>query len=798
MLKNYLKIALRNLRKRKGYAFINVVGLAIGMTCCLLILLYVVDELRYDRFHEHADDIYRLRVERFSSGGEAELTAAASAPMLPAALQDFPQIAAGARLAQRTYLVERGTERFYEERFFWADSSMFDVFTFPFVAGNPTTALARPYSVVLTASTAKKYFGDQDPIGQVLTIEDWDLTVTGVVQDVPVQSHFSFDFLGSFSTIEVLEDRPSNEWNWWSLGYYTYLRIGEGVDVAALQEQLREMPSRYIGDQEEVSGYRQFLYLQPLTDIHLHSDYRAEIEPNSDIAYVYVFSAIAVFILLIACINFMNLATARSAQRAREVGLRKVVGAGKHQLIGQFLGESILMSLFALLLSLVLIQLLLPLFSQLAFKTLTLNYIKEWPYMLLAVGFAVIVGVLAGSYPAFALSAFRPAQVLKGDVVPGGRAAMLRKGLVVFQFAISVFLIAGSLVVFQQLQFMRTQNLGFQKEQMVVLNVRNNQEVVSRYESVERAMNGLPSVLEATFSSSVPGRSNYTNVISRQEGMTDDGQTMGILGVDYDFIDTYSLELAAGRGFSREMGTDTSAFVINEATMKAVGWQTPDEAIGQNLTRQFGDTRTVIGVVKDFNFASLQHTVEPLVLQLQPSWFNYITLRISTENVPEAMASISNTWNTFSPGRPVEYFFLDDDYDRQYRTEERISQILGLFTVLAIFIACLGLFGLASFTAEQRTKEIGVRKVLGASVSGIVALLSRDFLKLILVAFVVATPIAYFIMHRWLQDFAYHIAISWTTFALAGGTALGIALLTVSYQSVKAALADPVKSLRYE
>ena len=799
MFKNYLKIALRNLKKHAGYTIINILGLAIGMTCCVLIALYVWDEVTYDRFHENAERIYRLRIERYASGGESELTATASGPMAPAILQDFPQVEQAARISQRTYLVEQGDRRFYEEDFFWADSSFFEVFSFPLLRGNPATALTAPYSVVLTEAMAQKYFGRADPMGQVLTIEERDLTVTGIVEAAPAQSHFRFDFLGSFTTLEVLAEEPSSEWNWWSLSYYTYLLVAEGASIEALQEGLRELPSRYIGDQESVSGYRQFLYLQPLTDIHLTSHYRYELQPNSYTAYVYIFSAIALFILLIACINFMNLATARSAQRAQEVGLRKVLGANQGQMIKQFLGESVFLSLLALVLALVLIQVLLPAFNQLASKELALHYIQQAPLVLAMVVFAVVVGLIAGSYPAFVLSSFRPVEVFKGRVRKGASGVFLRQGLVVLQFAISLVLIVGALIVFQQLDFMQTKNLGFEKEQMLVLRVRNNEAVIESYEAFKDELRKQPAVLNAAFSSSIPGRDQFTNVISRQQGMNEEGQTMYILAADYDFAETYGLEMVTGRALSEEYPSDdTSAFVINEAALKALGWQTPDEALGQELTRQFSDTREVVGVVKDFHFQSLQHSIDPIVFQIRQSWYGYVSVRIGTDDVPATMAAIDAVWQTFSPDRPLEYFFLDDDYDRQYRTEQQISKIMTVFTMLALFIACLGLFGLAAFTAEQRTKEIGVRKVLGASVAGIVLLLSKDFVKLIGIALVVAVPLGYFGANWWLNDFAYRIDISWPIFLIAGLTALGVALLTVSYQSVRAALADPVKSLRYE
>ena len=796
MLQNYLRVALRALRRQKGYTAINIVGLAVGMTCCILILLYVQDERSYDRHFEDAEHIYRLRVERFSSNGEEELTATSSAPMGPAALETLPQIAAQTRFLQRTYLVRYEDRQFFEDDFFWADSTTFEVFSFPFLAGDAATALQRPYSLVVTESSARKYFGTTDVLGRVLRVEDMDMTITGVLADVPPQTHLTFDFLASMAT---RTERWGDSGNWWGLSYYTYFRVPASTDMEALQAGLLELPRRYIADQEDGSGYRQFLYLQPVTDIHLRSQYTGEWGTNSDVAYVYVFSAIALFILLIACINFMNLATARSMQRAKEVSLRKVVGASKQQLVGQFLGESVLLSLLALVLAMILIQVLIGPFNTLAGKSLSLNYLTDAPLTGLLVAFALSVGLLAGLYPAFVLSSFEALDVFRGKVRSGRAGALLRQGLVVFQFAISVVLIVGALVVFQQLDYMQSQNLGFEKEQTVVLNARGQDEFHDRYQSLKDQLEAVPSVQSVTVTSSVPGRDTGTNVISRTAGMTEDGQTLLTVAVDHDYLETYGLELVAGRGFDESFTTDAeAAFVINEATVRALGWTDPAQAIGQEITRQFSDTRTVIGVVKDFHYQSLQHAVEPLVFFVRPGWFSYVSVRVTTEDMPATMAQIDAAWQQFSPSRPLDAFFLDDDYDRQYRTEVRTSRILNIFTLLAIGIACLGLFALAAFMTQQRTKEIGVRKVLGASVFGLVGLLARDFTKWVLLAIVLAIPVAYFALNAWLNSFAYRIDLGVGVFLLAGVLALAIAWLTISYQSIRAALLNPVRALRYE
>lgn len=798
MLQSYLKVALRSLRKNKGYAFINVVGLAMGMTCGVLILLYVQDELKYDRFHENADQIHRVRVERFAGGGEAEYRATASAPMAPAIVNDFPEVLAATRFGQSNFLVEHEDRRFYESRFFWTDSTVFDVFSFDMIHGNPGTALVAPGSLVLTATTARKYFGEANAVGQVLQVDGSDMNVTGVVADIPPQSHIQFDMLGSLTTVEAARQRASSQWNWWSLSYHTYLLVDERADIERLAEGIHELPSRYIGEQESQSGYRQFLYLQALPSIHLTSNYSNEIQPNSDVAYIYIFSTIAVFILLIGCINFMNLSTARSTQRAKEVGMRKVAGANKGQLIAQFLSESIVMAMLAIVLSLVLIQIFLPAFNDLSYKQLSLNYITDWPFTLALLALALVVGVLAGSYPALVISSFKALEVFRGKVKTGSSAIWLRRGLVVFQFAISVMLLIGVTIVYQQLDFMRNQDLGFQKERMVVVNFQDDEGIQEQYEVIKQSFNAMASVRNTTFSSAIPGRRNFTNVIAKERGMTEDGQTMQILAVDYDYTDTYALDLIDGNTFSPDLVTDsTGSFLINEAALRALGWSQPSEAIGTELTRQFGDTREVIGVVKDFHFQSLQNAVEPIVFQIQPNWFNYMTVRVASDRISETLAELESTWQGFS-SLPFDYFFLDQDFDRQYRAEERISSILIVFTILAVFIACLGLFGLASFVTEQRTKEIGVRKVLGASTRSIIVLLSKEFTKLVIVAALVAFPIGYLFMSGWLDDFAYRIQINPLVFLFAGLASLLIAWLTVSYQSIRAALAKPVETLKYE
>lgn len=800
MFSSYLTVALRFMCKNPTYTAINIIGLAIGLSCCLLILLYVEDELGYDRFHDGADRIYRLRVERFSSSGEAEYTSSSAAPMLPAALKDFSQIETGARISQRTLLVSYQNDSFFEESFYYADAAFFDVFSFNLLRGDPASALSAPNSLVLSETTAARYFPSTDPIGQLIDVEGNDMIITGIVEDTPTQSHFKFDLLASFSTLESQRGNSSG-WSWWGInGYHTYLKLHPDADASEVEELIQEMPSRYVPDEEADSGYRQFLYLQPLTDIHLNSDYRYELGSNSQGRYVAAFAAVAFFLLLIACVNFMNLSTARSAERAKEVGMRKSVGARLEQLIAQFLGESIAITLIALVAALGLMQLLLPLFNDLATKSLSINFIERWPLLLVIVAGAVVVGVFAGIYPALALSSFKTVDALKGSSqTPGSSQSWLRQGLVVFQFSVSVALIIVAIIAQRQLDYMLSADVGFNMEQTLVINGRDNDMLRNQYDTFKESIKNISGVGDVTLSSTVPGRPFDTNVASRQRGMTEDGKTFYYLFVDHDFIDAYDLDLIAGRKFSQEMTSDeSSAFILNEAAYKALGWADAEQPIGQEMTRQFGDSRNVIGVVSDFNFQSLHHEVEPLVLGMDASSHIYASVKMSIQDMEKTIPEIEQVWSEYSPGRPFEYFFLDQDFDNQYRAEIRISSLLTVFTLLTIGIACMGLFALASFVTQRRRREIAVRKVLGASTTGLITMLSYSFAKPVLIAALIAIPVSWYIGIQWLQTFSIRIPIDWEIFLIATALSLLIALLTVSWQALKAATASPSISLRSE
>jgi putative ABC transport system permease protein len=814
MFKNYLKIAARNLLKHKAYSLINVAGLAIGMTCCILILLYVQHELSYDRHHEKAGRIYRVAAD-IKFGGNHFQMAVAPAPMAEALARDFPEVESAARF--RNYgssLVKKaGDQNFKEERVIYADNAIFDLFTIPLLAGDPRSALTAPDAVVISASTAKKYFGDADAVGQSLIFDNADAyKVTGVFADVPDNSHFHFDFIVSL----LISDESRNN-SWLSNNFTTYLLLKEGADPAALEAKFPTMIEKYLGPQalqilgislEEFykSGNHARYYLQPLPDIHLHSDLGVEFEPNGSIKYVYIFSAIAVFILLIACINFMNLATARSANRAKEVGIRKVVGSYQRQLIGQFLAEAVFLSVIAMALALVLVELVLPTFNNLAEKQLQTFYLGNWPLLSALIGITLAVGIVAGSYPAFVLSAFKPVSVLKGNLQAGAKSSRLRSALVVFQFAASVILMVGTLIVKNQLHYIQNKNLGFNKEQVIILH--DAYALGEKLDAFKNEVRRNPSIISGTVSGYLPVASNRSDTGFWPEGersSSENAVSMQIWGVDYGYLQTMGMEITAGRDFSESFGADSSAIVLNEKAVMMFGFDDPigkkiytyGFTPGAGLDRDRIIPYTVIGVIKDFHFSSLRENIGALGLRLGRNRA-LMSFRFKVEDVAALIVFLENKWKEFAPDQPFAYSFLDERFNNMYRAEQRVGDIFSVFAGLAIFTACLGLFGLASFIAEQRTKEIGIRKVLGATVSNVTLLLSKDFVKLVLVANVIAWPVAWYAMSKWLQDFAYRIEIGWWVFALAGGLALVIALVTVSVQAVKAALTNPVEALHYE
>lgn len=800
MLRNYLKIAIRNLLKDKGYSLINVLGLAIGMACCILICLYILDETSFDRFHRDYQRIYRVISEEKNDGQVQDL-ANAYGPLAPALRTDFPEIDNVVRLLPYSVTVESvDGKRFQEERFFFTDSTVFDLFSLSFKQGN-VDGLRAPQSLVLTESVARKYFGDASAVGQVLKIENRaQFKVAGVVADMPANSHFHFDFLAPISHVnELMGWTP----HWYWPPVYTYLRLPENYAAADIEDRFPNLIGKYVGEwAKNELAFR----LQPLSEIHLNPNLENEIEPTGNSAYIYIFAAIAAFILLIACFNFMNLATARSAKRAKEVGLRKVVGANRWQLIKQFFGESLSHSVLAMLVALGLVELCLPGFNRLVGKQLTASY-SEAPALLFGLlGLTILVGLISGSYPALFLSNFRPIAVLKTNLSSSlaSRAPLrLRSVLVTMQFIISITLICVTYLVHRQLDFVQTKRLGFNKEHLVILPIRDD-EVRDNFAAIKNRLQTQTSVMGVTAISNYPWRSGFYDFPIKAEGLSDDAKSsMPTLLVDHDFIRTFGMELLDGRDFSQDVTTDArEGFILNEAAVKRLGWET---AIGKKFESQHiasgGSVKgRVIGVVKDFHFQSLRYAIEPLVMLISPAsyYLDNFAIRIDGRDVRRALADLEQTWREVTPHRPFDYFFLDDDLDQLYRKEQKLGQIFQTFSVLAIFIACLGLIGLASFSSEQRKKEIGIRKTFGASVGQIVFLFSRDFTKLTLIANIIAWPIAYFAMQKWLQDFAYRTDLTWWVFLLSGGIALAIALLSVSVQAVKAAIANPVESLRYE
>lgn len=802
MIRNYLKIALRNIKKHKGYSAINIIGLAVGTACCWLLLLFVQDELRFDRFHKKADQIYRATIHGRMAGNE--VTAATSpVPMAATLLAEFPEIMTATRIkpAFGAVLVSYDDRKFNEQQVYYADSTFFDVFTFPLIAGDATTALREPFSVVITEDMARKYFGQENPLEKTLTFNNRQIyKITGVAQNVPQQSHFHFDFLASFNSWDI-----SRSTAWTSNHLYTYFVLQENYPPERLAEKLPALVRKYAGPQMEAGlgvTYTQFIAsggvyeyaLQPLNEIHLHSHLTSELEPNGDMNYIAIFSLIAFFILLLACINFMNLATARSANRAKEIGLRKVVGSSRLQLVRQFLLESFIVTSIALLAAIGLVELFLPVFNNLTGKLFSSAFVGGWTIAPILFVVTIFVGLLAGSYPAFFLAAFRPIAVLKNRQNPGGKShAFLRKILVVSQFAISIVLMIGTFVVFSQLQYIRTKQLGFDKEH--VLLIHNAETLGQQIQAYENELKQHPTIRSVAASSHLPGREVKQNVYQIEGDVNKEGYILANLDVGFDFIETLGIELVTGRSFSRDFSTDSTAFIINEAAAQKLGWQDP---LGKILINAGAFKGPVIGIVKNFHFASLHEEIQPVVLNLSHEDLRFVTVRIAPDQTEAAINFLREKWQQSASEQPFEYSFLDEDFGKLYRTDQRTSKISATFSAISIFIACLGLFGLAAFSSEQRTKEIGVRKVLGAPIVGIIVLLSKEFTQLVVIAFLIAVAPAYFFMNKWLENFAYRIDIGWWIFAFAGGLALLTTLLTVSTQAVRAALVNPVEALRYE
>lgn len=790
MFQNYLKITLRSLRKHKGYAFINITGLAVGMACCLIIVLFVRDELSTDRFHADADRIYRMVMN--IQMGEREIETGAPMALPEALVQETRTVASATGLSYaKRVVVEQEPSLFYESRFFFADAAFFEVFSFDLARGNPATALAEPFSVILAPAMANKYFPNRDAVGETLTLDQHVYTVTGILSTVPANSHLQFNFIASLATQQSLD--PDDD-PWSPSDVLTYARLAPNATPEAFQADLDQLSETYLS---KFDSDRRNLKKEPFTDIYFNSFYAVDKGLRGSMEYLYIFSAIAALILLIACINYMNLATARASRYAKEVGVRKVVGAHRQQLIGRFMSESLFFSVAALLLAIGLVELALPSFNEITRKTLTVPYFDDVLLMVMWLSVGLGTGFLAGSYPAFFLSKFKPASVLKGSLSVGTGRAWLRKGLVVFQFATTVVFFVGTLVVQGQLDHLQTKRLGFNKDQVVVLPAAGPiQEQYATFKAEVQHVPGVRGVASAPMPS--PGGLAPVRLEGEPEGSYN---FQSSYVVDGDFISLMEIEMVHGRALDANLPSDLEGSVlINEAAMQAFGWT--DDPLSHRLDR-LGEglemvPSQVVGVVRDFNFRSLKNEIKPLIVHLTESRYQNVLVKVDPARIPETLESLQATWATFAPEHPFEYSFLDERFASFYRAEQRLGQIFQYFSFLAILIACLGLFGLATFMAEQRTKEIGVRKVFGASTSSLIVLLSQDFVKLILIAFVLATPIAFILLTHWLDDFPYRIAISSGVFILAGGASLLIALSTVAYQAIRASLANPIDSLRYE
>ncbi|WP_184550329.1 ABC transporter permease [Mucilaginibacter sp. FT3.2] len=802
MMKNYIKTAYRSLWKNKGFTAINVLGLSIGLATCLLIIFYVVDELSYDKYNTQADRIYRV-TENVKLNGREGSSAATAAPLMDALKGNFSQIEKVARLIPTTALfwspqkfyIKKGTENIQERSIVYSESNIFDVFTLPMVDGTPTNALTEPHTAVISESAAKKYFNKINVVGQTLTINDTSIyKVTGVIKDIPSQSHFKYDLFLSFSSLP-----ESNVHGWGFSGIHNYLLLKPGTDIKQLESQITSLDIKNSFDPKAwvTNGNYLKVVLTPLLDIHLKAvNSQSELDKGGNIQYVYIFSVIALFILLIACVNFMNLSTARSSNRAKEVGVRKVLGSARKHLVYQFLTESTLVTFVATIISLFLAVLLLPVFNQMAGKQLAFTQQSmAWlvPSLMVIV---LVIGFLAGSYPAFFLSAFKPINVLKGKMATGFKGSFLRSFLVVFQFSISIFLIIGTIVIYNQLNYIQNKSLGFDRNQVLVIK---NTGVLGKQASIlKQELKQLPGVVSATMSTYLPTGEdrNVTGLFPDRTIDIKKDVLTEFWPVDEDYIKAMDIKMANGRNFNKQMATDTAAIIVNEAFVKAYGEKHPlDRTVYRD---SYGiQPYHIVGVIKDFHFNSLRHKVTPVVLAYAEDR-GAISLKIKTTNVTKLMGQIENKWKELSPNQHMSYSFMDEDYDASYRSEQRVGEIFISFSTLAILIACLGLLGLAAYAAEQRNKEIGIRKVLGASVTTIVSMLSKDFIKLVFIAIAISSPLAWFMMNKWLQDFAYRIDIQWWVLAIAGTTAILIAFLTISFQSVKAAIANPVKSLRSE
>jgi putative ABC transport system permease protein len=798
MLKNYLKIALRNIIKNKAYSIINISGLAIGMACFIFIALYIQYELGYDKFNENGDQIYRIILNPGNTAYQGKPGFNVTpAPLVPALKAECPEIVHASRVykAFPEPLVQYGENSFVEKKFFYIDPDFLSMFTFPLLTGNPNTALNKPYSVLITREMANKYFGNKNPLGKSFTIdENGQYQVTGVIEDVPKNAHFTFDFLCSFST---LYSQRNNMDRWDNNNYQAYIQLLPGTSLADLETKFDIISKKYNG---EKSGY--IYRLEHLYQIHLYGDRNFEIEKNSDIQFLYLFGAIGFFILLIACFNYVNISTAQSVKRSKEVGLRKVIGANRIQLIRQFLVESLIISLLGFFLAILFVELLLPEFNSYMNIDIHFSLFTDMKMLFVLFGVLLVVGCLAGGYPAFFASAFQPAYILKSGIKGRFGSIRFRNVLVVVQFIICAILIIGTIIVYNQLQFIKNKDLGFEKDYIVTLHLTYNDKNMRK--NINQFINELrlnPRVLNATASEYLPYEIRSSTVTDWDGKAKDNNFSIYLNRVDNNFLDLYGIPLIYGDKSSWDRFGSKSVFILNKTAQQALDWKNPvGKRFGCSFTSK--ENGIIAGVMEDFHYYPLHYAINPLVLELVDTKtedlpFQYLSIKINARDVPGTISFIEKKWKLFS-SYPFDFQFLDTQIDAMYKTEQRLGQLFNFFAILAIFIGCLGLYGLITFSIEQKIKEIGVRKVLGASISQIVYMLSKEIIICIVIANIVALPVSWYWMNEWLQDFAYRININWWAFVLSGGIALVIALATVSFQAVKAALTNPVDSLRYE
>ena len=800
MFRNYFIIALRNITRQKIFSIINVSGLSIGLACSFLILLHVVTELSYDDHFKDANDIFRVAVKASMSGNEFE-AAVTGGPLAGILKSELPEINGYTRLREGTMTLLRTDDKsFYEENILYADSSFFEIFSFDVLSGDPKTALIHPNSIVLTQKMAKKIFGDLVPIGKnIKWNNEQNYTVTGIVKDTDKKTHLDFDILVSFSTLYQNERFKNLLQSLYAYTTLNYVKTYPDTDMNDLQMKMNNVVKRHMGEELARIGGTYEIFLQPITSIYLHSNILHELKTNSDISIVYIFSAVAILILIIACINFINLSTARSAKRSKEVGVRKVFGANKGMLFRQFIMESVIVVCIGLIFSIALFYLALPVFNNLTGNNFTIGLLLKWNYLMFIIAIVMLVGFLAGSYPAVYLSRFEPVSVLKGFFTNSTKKSGFRNVMVTIQFIISVFLVASTLLIFRQLKYMNDKDLGIDNKSLVIIALRSSS-MTTNYNSLKAEMKNLPGVLDVTGSSSYLGNFQQRRGFYPEGGNDDDMILLLNIQTDPNYLNVFNVRFLKGRNFFENSIADSNAIVINKAYQDKLGWQDP---LGKLIfipgnEGEEGYPLKIVGVVEDFNFASLHEKVMPLIIMNQPERIRYLAIKINPENQQQVLGLISSKWEELYPDFPFEYFMQRTKYEEMYKAEVNMSRLFIYFTILAIFIAALGLFGLSSFTAEQRTREIGIRKVLGSSIPEILILLSRESARLVIIAIVIAVPPSWYGMDKWLQNFAFRTNISWWIFAVSGIIAIIIAYATIFFQAIKAAGKNPMDSLKYE